>query len=296
MQNDPTAHRCSFKLKNPRMELSSNPALALERCSATIEKRFGDKITKHNDCWIWKASFCRRAGPLIARGLGTTDTISARRVSWMIYNGAIPDATCIEETCPNSKCVNPVHLKLITKQEIARRTVASGNHAGGPQCKPLHKNPIFALYGFTGGAEDRFAAKVLKTDGCWEWAAHRNECGYGTFNPGRKPMLANRVCWILHFGKIPDGFCVLHKCDNPACVRPDHLFLGTHVENIADMMRKGRNPFGERSGSHKLTEQKVLAIRKDHDEGMKRKAIALKHGTSMTNAFAIINRMTWKHI
>ena len=76
--------------------------------------------------------------------------------------------------------------------------------------------------------------------GCWEWSASCDDKGYGTFWDGSKVRKTNRVVWELVFGEIPRGSCVCHHCDNPRCVRPDHLFLGTRRDNVRDMVAKGR--------------------------------------------------------
>lgn len=93
-------------------------------------------------------------------------------------------------------------------------------------------------------AERRFWSKVDQTDGCWEFVGAKNEHGYGSVRVGGKTLGAHRYVWMLVNGRIPDGMHVLHSCDNPACVRPDHLRLGSHAENMAEKSSKGRNRSG----------------------------------------------------
>ena len=88
--------------------------------------------------------------------------------------------------------------------------------------------------------EERFWAKVNKTDGCWEWTAHKLFNGYGRFSINKKPDYSHRVSWLIAHGEYPTGKHVLHTCDNPGCVRPDHLVLGTMGDNMADRDSKHR--------------------------------------------------------
>ncbi len=102
---------------------------------------------------------------------------------------------------------------------------------------------------------------------CWLWAGHRDKRGYGQFNVGkRKLRLAHRVAWELTNGPIPDGLFACHHCDNPPCVRPDHLFPGTNGDNINDAIRKGRYHShwskGMRSPNAQLTETQVASIKR----------------------------------
>jgi hypothetical protein len=105
--------------------------------------------------------------------------------------------------------------------------------------------------------------------GCWEWPGTRNWYGYGQLQIDGRTLRAHRVSWERHVGPIPPGLFVLHRCDNPPCVRPDHLFLGTQADNMADKMRKGREAHagpltplrGEQVGTSKLTQADVDAIR-----------------------------------
>lgn len=144
-------------------------------------------------------------------------------------------------------------------------------------------------------AEERFWPKVQKTDGCWEWiGARQGPNGYGNFYYNGQAGTAHRYSYQLHYGPIPDGLQVLHTCDNRPCVRPDHLFAGSHVDNMRDMLRKGREANGERSGSRKITAVIARAIWACHATGEPLDDIAARYGVSVTTVSVIGNGKTWK--
>lgn len=112
----------------------------------------------------------------------------------------------------------------------------------------------------------RFWSFVLKSEGCWIWTGWKKNGRYGTFSLSGKHIQAHRLSWEWANGPIPEGLCVLHRCDNPACVNPDHLFLGTHADNMRDMIAKGRRKFAPPTGTAhwraKLDPDKVRIIRR----------------------------------
>jgi hypothetical protein len=150
----------------------------------------------------------------------------------------------------------------------------------------------------------RFWSKVKKTDGCWLWTGAKKEWGYGVIGRGRNIDLlerAHRASWILNRGPIPKGMWVLHRCDNPPCVNPDHLWLGTRQDNTDDMMSKKRNRppklKGVDHGMNKLSESQVLRIREMWSRGrLTQKAIAFRFGIDHTSVHQIVKRKSWTHI
>jgi len=147
----------------------------------------------------------------------------------------------------------------------------------------------------------RFWDKVNKKaeNECWEWLASKTGWGYGTFWYKNRNESASRFSWELHNGKIPEGMLALHKCDNPPCVNPEHLFLGTHKDNALDKQRKnrGNQMCGENQGLSKLTRKQVLEIRGLY---IPYKFTVMKlakiYNVTDVNISKIINRKTWKHI
>ena len=153
---------------------------------------------------------------------------------------------------------------------------------------------------------ERFFTKVTKTDSCWEWsAAKRGKSGYGAFKVDGKVVDAHRISYKIHFGEVPNGLCVCHKCDNRMCVRPDHLFLGTHSDNMKDCYKKGRMTLPTSSRFKKGAVPKnantdvnlIIAIKKDiANRSGSLKMVAEKHGVSESCVRDISSGRTYKSI
>ena len=147
---------------------------------------------------------------------------------------------------------------------------------------------------------DRFWAKVDKSgpDDCWNWNAGTSNKGYGRFAFQGKTRFAHRVSWLIANGSIKNansyhGVCVLHRCDNPPCVNPKHLFLGTHQDNINDMVNKGRSNLGSKHGKSSLTESSVEFIRSC---GLRSTALSRIFKVSPNTISEARFGRTWKHV
>lgn len=173
---------------------------------------------------------------------------------------------------------------------------------------------------------ERFWAKVNRTDGCWLWTAASTGRGYGVIQREGRARVAHRVAWELTNGPIPEGLMVRHRCDVRLCVRPDHLELGEHADNMADMRVRGRaaagtrnamhlypdrRPRGDRSGARRhpetirrgsqqrvatITEADVPMIRARWASGERLAAIAASFRTSVSVVSRVGGGRSWKHV
>jgi hypothetical protein len=160
---------------------------------------------------------------------------------------------------------------------------------------------------------ERFWPKVRKADGdgCWEWHASVGRSGYGTFTCKGVTWGSHRFSWAAANGQIPPGMSVLHRCDNKLCVRPDHLFLGTQADNMADKMAKGRQqrglghgshtmperrPRGERHGQAILDAPRVRGLRALKSVGFTCAELARMYGISPSLTWQVVGRVIWRHV
>ena len=155
------------------------------------------------------------------------------------------------------------------------------------------------------GIENRFWSRVERSQGCWEWIGARSSAGYGVTSKVGRWMLAHRLSWEIANGPIPAELYVLHHCDNPPCVRPDHLYVGTAGDNLRDTHSRhptysasvaaiDKRTTGELSPNAKLTERAVQDIRAIR--GMKQRDIGRLFGVSQTTIWRVLRGYTWRHV
>ncbi len=169
----------------------------------------------------------------------------------------------------------------------------------------MKRSPTYVRYhpGILNTMMNRFYARVLIPDdnGCMRYIGGKGHYGYGIFYDRTRQVRAHRFSYERHFGVIPRGLEVMHLCDNPWCVAPEHLTIGSHKENMNDCKRKKRNylipaRYGHENNLSKLKEKDVIEIRKQLEMGLSNKNIANRFGVTTQNIRYIKSRKIWAHI
>ncbi len=213
---------------------------------------------------------------LIADGVRKIVNIGTSFGRWVVVgeeaNGRLP-CRC---SCGVERSVGKGHL-------VNGETTSCG--CAKPRAKPRpRKRPV-------GGTIEAFDARYVKHDsGCWAWTGKRTVDGYGLMSLGKRgrSATAHRFSWEHHRGPIPDGMCVLHHCDNPPCVNPEHLFIGTRADNVDDMWSKGRGT--RQPAQAKISDDDVVALLAELDAGASGVATARKYGISQSYVSMIRRR------
>jgi hypothetical protein len=203
---------------------------------------FWGRVAKGPDpdaCWMWQGA---RNGPYGQVTVRSSPRLRrpAHHVAYEAAVGPVPPGKLVLRSCGEPLCVRPEHLRLGDQADLDRWSQQR--------------------------LQEHFWSRVDRSgDGCWLWQGTIGNRGYGRTSYQNRTIGAHRLAWIYARGHIPDGQVVCHRCDNPPCVRPDHLFLGTFADNSADMVRKGRAVNGPKGVTHpfaKFTEDQVREIRR----------------------------------
>jgi hypothetical protein len=231
--------------------------------NATPEQRLRRRLRVNGECWEWTGCLNSRGRPgsVLIHGR----TVSAIVLAHEVWKGPVPDRINIRQICDNTLCINPGHLLLLD-------------------------------------TPGRLWSRVQKCDGggCWDWQGPKQNKGYGILRHNNRDQLAHRVAYELTYGPIPAGMEVMHQCDRPSCCRPDHLQLGTHAENMAQMAARGRANTppprrGETNNKARLTDAAVLDIRARYQKGNGPK-LAAEYGVTNALICMIVKRQIWKHL
>ena len=195
-------------------------------------------------------------------------SVAVHLAVYQSFIGPVPDNFRVIHSCGNKLCLNHKHMFL----------VAHG--------VTMLQDPTKVFW-----------ANVKRVNsGCLEWTGGLTDKGYGAVTLMGE-ISAHRLSYRLHFGDIPDGLLVCHKCDNPPCCDPDHLFLGTHLDNARDCSSKGRwnDRRGEKNGKAILTADQVLDIRKKLADGLSQRTLARLYQVKPPVIYKIAHRISWLH-
>lgn len=249
-----------------------------------LRGRFFSKIqVSAAGCWIWQASCDDGGYPQIGGNyLGKRWARKAHLLAWENIVGEIPPGYRLINTCKLKCCVNPQHYRIGTTADQTKAALAA-------QVQPTRENDV-----------RRFMSQIAihPVTGCWIWqGARQGSGGYGFFWLDQENMGAHRASHVLFKGPIPEGLVIMHSCDDRECVNPAHLTPGTHAENSADMVRKGRSIRGDAHNRAKLTEDHVRAIRAEyiHRYG-ELKRLANKYNVTGPTIEGIVKGRLWKHL
>lgn len=263
-------------------------------------KKFWEKVNiTPRGCWEWQAG-------LTINGYGkygfSGKTIMAHRFAYFLYYQTNTAGHFVFHECNNPACVNPLHLSAKSLEGIEQERINKQEQQQREKLLKQAANPIVTTFNGTDVRKNdiaRFWSKVKIGPTCWEWQGIKQRRGYGRIQIQRRMIIASRFAYFLYYLQDPKDLFVCHTCDNPSCVNPLHLFLGTALDNNRDRDRKGRagDLRGEKCGHNTLTESQVLEIRrlyKPFEMGYKK--LGKMFNVTPTTIHKIVHRQRWKHI
>jgi hypothetical protein len=227
--------------------------------------KFWSCVEKTDACWLWCGTLSNGYGQCIDPW--TAKASSAARVAWRLSGRTIITGPMLRKLCRVSRCVRPEHHTY-------------------EHCEAYPLRPLV----------DRLLDRMERKGDCWEWTGALTDGGYGAIETVGGTKRVHRVMWECVFGEIRDGLLVLHECDNRRCFNPEHLFLGTHEDNMADMVRKGRQARGECCGAARHPEAVIVEFLRCIARGESVGVTADRFGISRSHAASIARGEFWKHV
>lgn len=231
-----------------------------------------------DECWPWTSS---RHPDGYGQFRSDDAPVGAHRFAYSVVYGQPPRGARVTHRCGNRACVNPAHLETEVRTRRTPVVVVV-------ECSDIR---------LSNKDIERFWSKVdiATPDRCWPWTASALH-GYGSFWAAGRNLRAHRVSFTLAHGAVPDGLCVCHRCDNPRCVNPAHLYAGTNAENQADKVAKQRHSRGESHGAARLTFADAIEIRRLAASGAKRTTIATRFEVSRAVVHAVLTNRIWNPV
>ncbi len=259
----PNCTKCQRKMRSDRQSEFCKPCSQVCGCGKPKDFRAKQCLscgmrTKALRQWQERGEVMREA------------TTSANRKRWKGY--VKPTRLCAIDGCD--------------KKQSAKRLCSNHYQKLKRYGDPLRQPPT---------TEERFWSRIEKTDSCWLWTGLVNDAGYGMIGVDKKLVRAHRYSYWLHYGEwpLPVG---RHTCDNPKCVRPDHIVAGTHQDNMADRCKRKRHAFGERVGTARLTSEQVREIKQLLKSGARQSDVADAFAISASHVSRINTGSQWKEI
>lgn len=252
-------------------------------------------VDEKTGCWIWTAT----AGPKGPRFHFDGQWRPAKRFAYAAYVGDIPKNTYVIRKCDNALCVNPDHHAAVSRSGHVKSLMSENGSFGF-----IRERQYVLTKEHLQDVIQQMSIPEPNT-GCWLWDGSFRSVGYGVMFLNGKHVAAHRASYSAFKEDPPEGLFVCHRCDVTACVNPDHLFLGTHLDNMEDAKKKGRfrsgptgkpGMTGEQHPQAKLTTEQVVSIQRALATKEPISHIARRHNISRPNIYLIKDGKAWAHL